>query len=181
MTNQALRQTLIDLFTATAEAHHKAFAATDGADPDWPIWYAEHLREPLAAALDADFAQCMLIYCLMRADLEHQARAPDTDWATYYADYFIQSFAASDTPAADKLALYTSAYCPFSRMVQQSIDRLGLDIELRDIFEDRTHRDALVKARGRATVPVLHIETGDGERWMPESRDIVRYLERTYG
>ncbi|MEQ9692031.1 MAG: glutathione S-transferase N-terminal domain-containing protein [Bauldia litoralis] len=181
MTKESLRQTLIDLFTATAEAHHEAYAATGGNDPEWPLWYAEHLHAPLTEALDAGFTRSLLVYCLMNADLEHQARSPDTAWQAFYADHFIEHFAASDAPAVDKLALYTSAYCPFSRMVERSIEQLGINVERRDINADSAHRDALVDARGRATVPVLHIDTGDGQRWMPESRDIIRYLEHTYG
>lgn len=63
-------------------------------------------------------------------------------------------------------------------MVRSSIDQLGLDIELRSIVDDSQHRDDLIAARGRATVPVLRITSPCGEeRWMPESRDIVHYLE----
>jgi glutathione S-transferase len=62
------------------------------------------------------------------------------------------------------------------------IDRLGIDVELRDIFENRTYLKELKEARGRRTVPVLRITGASGEeRWMPESADIVRYLEATYG
>ena len=65
-------------------------------------------------------------------------------------------------------------------MVRTGIDHLGVDVELRDIFENPQHRDDLIAARGRATVPVLRITSPNGEeRWMPESRDIVRYLEKT--
>ena len=62
--------------------------------------------------------------------------------------------------------------------------RLGgpLDVELRNIYDDRQHFDELRAARGRTTVPVLRITSSDGEdRWMPESADIVRYLQATYG
>ena len=63
-------------------------------------------------------------------------------------------------------------------MVRSAIDRLGLDVEQRDILEDPGYRDQLIEARGRATVPVLLITSPEGEeRWMPESQDIVRYLE----
>ena len=66
-------------------------------------------------------------------------------------------------------------------MVRTVIDRLGVDVELRDIFETFEHRDGLIAARGRATVPVLRIVSPSGEdRWMPESRDIVRYLQTTF-
>ena len=54
--------------------------------------------------------------------------------------------------------------------------------ELRNIFANQTYLKELKEARGRRTVPVLWIVGTDGnERWMPESADIVRYLEATYG
>ncbi len=62
-----------------------------------------------------------------------------------------------------------------------TIDQLGIDVELRDIFLDESHRDELIAERGRATVPVLRITSpDDGERWMPESADIIAYLEELY-
>ena len=71
---------------------------------------------------------------------------------------------------------------PFCLRVRRAIDILGLDVELRNIYEDRAHFDELREARGRTTVPVLRITSPDGdERWMPESADIVRYLQATYG
>jgi glutaredoxin 2 len=81
-----------------------------------------------------------------------------------------------------QLALYFYEGCPFCTLVQRAIDDLGIEVELRDIFAEPGHRDALVAARGRPTVPVLRIMSADGEeRWMPESRDIVRHLKQMYG
>jgi len=34
---ESLTLELADLLNETAEAHHKAFAATDGVDDDWPM------------------------------------------------------------------------------------------------------------------------------------------------
>ncbi len=76
--------------------------------------------------------------------------------------------------------LYHFDACPFCGMVRAGIERLGVEVELRDIHENPLHRDDLIAARGRATVPVLRITSPNGEeRWMPESRDIVRYLKTT--
>jgi glutaredoxin len=176
--NVELRNNLVDVFLETGRAHHAAFAATDGADPEWPIWYAEHLQAPIYDALRTQFTKSQLIYCVMDADFEHAARAPESAWTEFYADQFIERYAPSPTPAQDKLALYHSHSCPFCALVSSAIDRLGLDVELREIFEEPRYREQLVAERGRATVPVLRITSPDGEeRWMPESRDIVRYLE----
>ena len=173
---------LADLLKRTGDAHHAAYAATDGTDPDWPIWYADQLQSPLMRLADMEFYKSQLIYCLMNADFEHVARAPDSDWADFYADEFAQHFAASDSVSEDKLALYFMASCPFCQRVMKVIDRLGLEIEMRDVLADSARRDELMVARGRPTVPVLWIESPDGDqRWMPESQDIVHYLESTYG
>ncbi len=182
MTDPRLRTKLTQLFRDTAQAHHAAYSATEGNDPDWPIWYADQLQQPLKQALDMDFYKSQLIYCLMNADFEHVARAPDTDWADFYAAEFIEHYAASETATEDRLALYFSATCPFCQRVMKTIDRLGLDVEMRDVIADRDQRDELVDARSRATVPVLWIQSPDGTvRWMPESRDIIQYLESMYG
>ncbi len=178
--NTERRTNLVELLRETGRAHHVAFAASDGADPEWPIWYTEYLQEPFARRLDMNFYKSQLIYCLMNADIEHQARSPDDDWSEFYADQFIERCAPSASPAEDTLALYHFNSCPFCGMVRAGIERLGVEVELRDIHENPQYRDDLIDARGRATVPVLRITSPNGEeRWMPESRDIVHYLETT--
>ncbi len=114
----------------------------------------------------------------MDADFEQTARSPDSDWPEFYADQFVERYARSPAQSEDKPALYHSHSCPFCVRVRSAIDRLGLDVELREIFEEPGFREQLVEARGRATVPVMRITSPDGEqRWMSESRDIVRYRE----
>jgi len=180
--NTDYRDDIARFLTQTGQAHHKAFEETDGADPDWPIWYAEYMRDTFAERFGMEFTRSQLIYCLMKADIEHQARAPDSDWPKFYADEIVEHCAPSASPADDKLVLYYFDGCPFCNMVRATIDQLGIDVELRNILEGAQHRDDLIGARGRATVPVLKISSPDGEdRWMPESRDIVRYLQETYG
>ncbi len=81
--------------------------------------------------------------------------------------------------SAERLSLYEFQSCPFCARVRDAISRLGLEIELRDIHQSREHQRELVEATGRETVPVLRIERAGGEiRWLPESLDIIDYLER---
>ncbi len=177
-----LERQLTELFQETGKAHHEAFAAMDGADPEWPIWYADYLVEPLRSRLTAQLSRSRIVYCLIAAEEERRARAPGSHRAEYYARYFVECYARSDAPAADKLVLYQFASCPFCRRVRGTIDQLGIDVELRDILLDEGYRDELIAERGRATVPVLRITSPDGsERWMPESADIITYLEELYG
>lgn len=37
-----LAQQLEGLFNEVGEAHHQAYIETDGADPEWPLWYADY-------------------------------------------------------------------------------------------------------------------------------------------
>ena len=80
-----------------------------------------------------------------------------------------------------KLALYEYPSCPYCSLVLRALEDLGdlgVDVELCNVMEDRERLDELVNATGRRTVPVLRIESEDGEvEWMPESRDIIRYLQ----
>jgi hypothetical protein len=75
-------QQLIDLLHQTAEDHHVAYAATDGVDPDWSIWYAGHLLE-----LKSD-----LIYLLVLADKLQNLEAPGSQWERYYSNFFLSRY-----------------------------------------------------------------------------------------
>lgn len=82
---------------------------------------------------------------------------------------------------ADDLALYHFDSCPYCQRVRRALARLGVEVELRSIDESPEHYEALMAARGRGTVPVLRIRKEEGDEWMPESADIVAYLERRFG
>lgn len=83
---------------------------------------------------------------------------------------------------AVNLSLYQFEGCPYCELVRDASQRLGIALEWRDIEADAQHRRDLVLARGRATVPVLRItRQGEPDIWMPESLDIVRYLEAHVG
>ncbi len=85
---------------------------------------------------------------------------------------------ATDT-SAPKLALYVTPICPYCIYVRTAISKLGLDVEIRNIYSQE-HFEDLVAARNRATVPVLRISSPNEtieETWLPESMDIVAYLK----
>lgn len=88
-----LAETLANLFHQTAEDHHVAYRETDGVDPDWSIWYADHLREQgLEKLLDASILKSDLIYLLVMADKQQMTEAPGARWERYYADFFIKRY-----------------------------------------------------------------------------------------
>ena len=167
------------LLQETGHAHHRAFAATDGADPDWAIWYADHMSTSLPASLGATLTKSDIVRLLVDLDREATARATEgTPWPQFYGQQLVDRFVAADE---ETLTLYMTPGCPFCRLVTATIERLGLDIPMLDVWQDRQARADLIAARGRATVPVLRCKAGDLDRWMPESADIVRYLEKRFG
>jgi glutaredoxin len=181
MTVAEYENQLSDLFAEVELAHNEVFKGDGNNNPEWPIWYADYLQEPMSEILQIPFLKSSLIYCLMNANFEHASEAAGTQWQQFYSKHFINHFAPTETPVEDTLALYHIPTCPYCRKVRQSIEQLGIEVELRDINEGTDFYGELVAERNRATVPVLRISSPNGdERWMPESRDIISYLERTY-
>lgn len=177
-TEASVLDALAALFEETGQAHHEAFAATDGADPDWAIWYANHIQARVAELLGTEHSKTELVVALVDAEAEHQARFPDEPWPRFYAKFFCERYTCEPD---ETLALYYTPTCPFCVRVLRVIDELGIDVELRDIWQNERYRAELVEARGRATVPVLRCTSAEKDRWMAESADIVRYLRERFG
>lgn len=79
------------------------------------------------------------------------------------------------------LALYEYESCPFCRRVLHEIERLSLNIELRNTREDPVAREELREGGGRTMVPCLRITQATGEaHWMYESGDIVAWLRQQF-
>jgi hypothetical protein len=85
VTEMDLAGQLEELFRETGEAHHQAYIETDGADPEWPLWYADYLQERLGLLLDASFTKSELVYLLIWVATEQPLSAPGANWARYYA------------------------------------------------------------------------------------------------
>lgn len=82
----------------------------------------------------------------------------------------------------EQLMLYETQGCPYCRKVAKVIARLGVPVERRDIDANPNWAKELVAARSRRTVPVLRRVLADGQdTWLPESSDIVAYLEQRWG
>ncbi len=75
------------------------------------------------------------------------------------------------------LHLFYLPECPYCQLVLRAADKLGIELDLVDIRRDPAARQFLLDQRGRATVPVLYDTSGEKPRLVPESRDIVKYLE----
>jgi hypothetical protein len=92
MVDSTRHEELKALFHEVAQAHHRAFIEADGADPDWPIWYAEYLHDRLTTLLDARFSKSELVYLLISLDRETQRVAPGASWQSYYARALLERY-----------------------------------------------------------------------------------------
>jgi len=84
------KETIAALLHQTGEDHLATHKETNGDDPDWPIWYADHLLENgFATLLDARLTKSELIYLLVLVDKQQRSEAPGVPWEPYYADFFV--------------------------------------------------------------------------------------------
>ena len=94
MANADIRSQLIDLLHETGSAHHRAYLAANGEDADWPLWYAEYLRQRLNGLLGTALTRSELTYLLVLVEKERTAAAATAGWPEYYADFFMERYGA---------------------------------------------------------------------------------------
>lgn len=79
-----------------------------------------------------------------------------------------------------ELVLYELKGCPYCAMVRDKLEDLGLEYESRTVPAPHPERTDVREISGQTGVPVL-VDEENGVEGMPESADIVEYLEATYG
>jgi NAD(P)H-hydrate epimerase len=89
MSDAVAAERLANLLAETGHRHHEAFAATDGGDPEWPLWYSEYLHGKVDSYLDGQPTRSKIVQCLLNADDAHNADDPDQPWPTFYASYLL--------------------------------------------------------------------------------------------
>ena len=80
---------------------------------------------------------------------------------------------AAEEEVLEGLVLFKFDACPYCRVVQRSLQQLGLHIEQRDTRAEPRFREQLLRRTGRTQVPCLFIDNQP----MFESLDIVAWLE----
>ncbi|WP_232686700.1 glutathione S-transferase N-terminal domain-containing protein [Halobacterium zhouii] len=78
------------------------------------------------------------------------------------------------------LELYRLDGCPYCAKVETKLDELDIDYEQHEVPSSRAERDEVKEVSGQAGVPVL-VDEENGVEGMPESDDIVDYLDEQYG
>ena len=76
---------LADLLKRTGDAHHSAYKATDGTDPEWANWYSGHLQTLLGDRLGRPITRSEIVYLLCKAEMQQAADGSDEAWPLYYA------------------------------------------------------------------------------------------------
>ena len=77
---------LTQLFEESGKAHHEAFSAVHGDDPEWAAWYANFLVDRLAEYLGTTLNEAELANWLTHISKEHSTKAPGAPWQQYYAE-----------------------------------------------------------------------------------------------
>jgi glutaredoxin len=78
------------------------------------------------------------------------------------------------------LELYELEGCPYCAKVKRKLDDLGLEYESHMVARSHDDRTEVEAVSGQTGVPVL-VDNDNGIEGMPESDDIVAYLDREYG
>ena len=78
------------------------------------------------------------------------------------------------------LELYELEGCPYCEKVIETLDELDLEYESHMVPRSHSERTEVEAVSGQTGVPVL-VDEEHGVEGMPESDDIVEYLEETYG
>jgi glutaredoxin len=78
------------------------------------------------------------------------------------------------------LELYELDGCPYCAKVKRKLDDLDLEYESHMVPSSHSKRTEVEEVSGQTGVPVL-VDTEHDVEGMPESDDIVAYLEETYG
>ena len=78
-----------ELLREVGPAHHRAFAATDGEDPDWPNWYAAWLLERWPDGAPG-IAETELAGLLASAAQAHPVSGSTEDWPGFYARFIVE-------------------------------------------------------------------------------------------
>lgn len=87
---------LIDLLKETAEAHHQAFAETNGEDKDWAKWYSEFMKDQLNDLLDSEIVPEQLTDELTELDKRFNSKWRTLKWTEFYADNLIGKYASDN-------------------------------------------------------------------------------------
>ncbi|QLD88912.1 glutaredoxin [Natronomonas salina] len=78
------------------------------------------------------------------------------------------------------ITLYELPGCPYCAKVTDKLEDLDVDYDTVEVPGDHSERTEVEEVSGQTGVPVI-VDEANGVEGMPESDDIVEYLEENYG
>jgi hypothetical protein len=91
--SQISAEQLAALLKRTGDAHHAAYQATDGTDPEWANWYSGHLQTLLGDGLGRPITRSEIVYLLCKAQRKQDADGSDEPWTAHYANLILSETA----------------------------------------------------------------------------------------
>jgi len=87
-----IKADLVELLRESGSAHHQAYIATNGEDPDWPIWYAGYLRDQINNLMGIGLTTTRYVVLLVELERARTSMDPAPDWPTYYAEQMMARY-----------------------------------------------------------------------------------------
>ena len=80
---------LASLIKQTGEAHHAAYEASDGVDPEWAMWYSAHFQTLVGDRLGRKITRSEIVYWFLLAQKRIDEVESSTPWPLFYAEVFL--------------------------------------------------------------------------------------------
>lgn len=90
------RDELADLLVETGQHHHRAYADSDGVDPEWALWYAGYLQARMWTRAGALPTRSQLVHLLLQGEAQLAEAGGDTPWPQLYADVILETLSSPD-------------------------------------------------------------------------------------
>ncbi|BCI88027.1 hypothetical protein NIIDMKKI_32330 [Mycobacterium kansasii] len=147
---------LADLLVETGERHHQAYADTDGADPEWALWYSGYLQARLWDRAGRLPSRSQLVGLLQSAERRYGGAE---GWPARYAGHLLAGLDASGPSGEVFPAVVADDIGWLTREQMVEVDRVmmqDLRIDLIQMMENAGHRLArlvlTLAAPGRVAV-----------------------------
>lgn len=93
-TNAFTVDELAELLMSTGHHHHQAYQESDGADPEWALWYSGFLQAKIWDRFGAIPTRSALVHALVEADRTFAPTDEYPDWPHAYAAQMIERFSS---------------------------------------------------------------------------------------
>lgn len=80
---------LADLLQQTGHAHHGAYQATDGTDPEWASWYAGHFQALVGERLGRQVTRSEVTFWLVKGQQLQEDTESTEPWPHFYANLIL--------------------------------------------------------------------------------------------